>query len=69
MFHLFFTCMLQVFQAHVSSVLSVFFCMLQVLHMDVSKVDWDVAHVAMCRGVKTVTSIIVHRMSLSVDLR
>ena len=39
--------MLQVFQTHVSSVSSVFFCMLQVLHLDVLKVDRDVAHVAM----------------------
>ena len=46
-FHLFFTRMLQVFQAHVSRVSSVFFCMLQVLHLDVSKVDQDVARVAM----------------------
>ena len=37
--------MLQVFQTHVSSVLFVFFCMLQVLHLDVSKVDRDVAMV------------------------
>jgi hypothetical protein len=29
------------------SVSSVFFCMLQVLHLDVSKVDRDVAYVAM----------------------
>ena len=40
------TRMLQVFQMHVSSVSSVFFCMLQVLHLNVSKVDRDVAHVA-----------------------
>ena len=39
------TRMLQVFQTHVSSVSSVFFCMLQVLHLDVSKVDQDVGHV------------------------
>jgi hypothetical protein len=43
----FYTRMLQVFQTYVSSVSSVFFCMLQVLHLDVSKVDRDVAHVAM----------------------
>jgi hypothetical protein len=29
-----------VFQTHVSSVLSVFFCMLQVLYLNVLKVDW-----------------------------
>ena len=39
--------MLQVFQKRVSSVSSVFFCMLQVLQLDVLKVDRDVAHVAM----------------------
>ena len=38
-------CMLQVFQTHASSVSSIFFCMLQVLHMDVSKVDQDIATV------------------------
>jgi hypothetical protein len=36
-----------VFQTHVSSVSSVFFYMLQVLHLDVSKVDRYVAHVTM----------------------
>jgi hypothetical protein len=41
-FHMF----LQLFQTHVLSVSSVFRCMLQVLHLDVSKVDRDVAHVA-----------------------
>jgi hypothetical protein len=47
MFHPFFcTRMLQVFQTHVSSVSSVFFYMLQVLHLDVLEVDRDVAHVA-----------------------
>jgi hypothetical protein len=47
MFHLFFcTRMSQVFQTHVSSVSSIFFCMLQLLHLDVSKVDLDVAHIA-----------------------
>jgi hypothetical protein len=35
------------FQTHVSSISSVFFCTLQVLHLDVSKVDRDVTHVAM----------------------
>jgi hypothetical protein len=46
-FHPFFcTRMLQVFQTHVSSVSSVFFYMLQVLHLDVLEVDRDVAHVA-----------------------
>jgi hypothetical protein len=34
----------QVFQTLVSSVSSVFFCMLQLLHLDISKVDWFVAH-------------------------
>ena len=34
----------QVFQTHVSSVSSVFFCMLQVLHLNVSKVDRGVVH-------------------------
>jgi hypothetical protein len=43
----FFTRMLRVSQTHISSVLSVFFCMLQVLHLNVSKVDRDIAHVAM----------------------
>jgi hypothetical protein len=48
MFHLFFcTRVLQVFQTHVSSVSSVFFCILQMLHLDVSKVDQDGAKVAM----------------------
>jgi hypothetical protein len=36
---LFFQMFLQVFQTHVSCVSSVLFCMLQLLHMDVSKVD------------------------------
>jgi hypothetical protein len=39
------TRILQVFQMH--GVSSVFFCMLQVLYLDVVKVDRDVAHVAM----------------------
>jgi hypothetical protein len=43
----FYVRMLQVFQTHVSSVSSVFFCMLQVLYLDVSELDRDVAHVAM----------------------
>jgi hypothetical protein len=30
---------------HVLSVSSVFFCILQVLHLDVSKVDRDIAHI------------------------
>jgi hypothetical protein len=30
---------LQVFQKHISSVLSNFFCILQVLHLDISKLD------------------------------
>ena len=34
----------QMFQTHVSSVSSVFFCMLQLLHLDVSKIDRGVAH-------------------------
>jgi hypothetical protein len=38
MFAMIFKCF-QVFQKHVSSVSSVFFCMLQVLHLDVLKVD------------------------------
>jgi hypothetical protein len=38
---------LQVFQMHISSVSFVFFCTLQVLDLDVSKVDRDVGHVAM----------------------
>jgi hypothetical protein len=42
----FYVRMLQVFQTHVSSVSSVFFCMLQVLYLDVSELDRDVAHVA-----------------------
>jgi hypothetical protein len=41
------TRMLQVFQTHVLSISSVFSSMLQVLHLDVSKVDRDVTHVAM----------------------
>jgi hypothetical protein len=40
------TRMLYVFQTYVLSVSSVFFYMLQVLHLDVSKVDRDVAHIA-----------------------
>jgi hypothetical protein len=39
---------LQVFQIHVSCVSSVFFYMLQVLHLDVSKVD-RMLHVG-CKG-------------------
>jgi hypothetical protein len=39
MFAMVFECFLQVFQIHVSSVSSVFFCILQLLHMDVSKLD------------------------------
>jgi len=39
--------MLQVFQTYVLSVSSVFFCILQVLHLDVLKVDRNVAYVAM----------------------
>jgi hypothetical protein len=44
-----FTMILQVFQIHVSSVSSVFclFFMLQVLHLDVSKIGQDVGRVAM----------------------
>jgi hypothetical protein len=38
-FQVFFMCVLQVFQKHVLSVSSVFRRMLQVLHLDVSKVD------------------------------
>jgi hypothetical protein len=38
---------LQMFQTHVLSVSSAFFCVLQVLYLDVSKVDRDVTHVAM----------------------
>jgi hypothetical protein len=38
-FQVFFRCVLQVFQIHVSIVSSVFFCMLQVLHLDILKVD------------------------------
>jgi hypothetical protein len=47
MFAMVFKCFqmfLQVFQMHVSSVLSVFFCMSQVLYLDVSKVD-QVLHI------------------------
>jgi len=44
-FHMFF---LQVFQTHVSKFSSIFCCMLQVLHLDVSKVD-RVLHMG-CRG-------------------
>jgi hypothetical protein len=36
-FQVFFHMFLQMFQTHVLSVSSVFFCMLQVLHLDVSK--------------------------------
>ena len=38
-FQVCFRCFFQVFQKHVSSVSSVFFCMLQVLFLNVSKVD------------------------------
>jgi hypothetical protein len=38
---------LRVFQTHVSSVSSVFFCMLQMFHLDIPKVDWDIGYVAM----------------------
>jgi hypothetical protein len=41
------TRVLQVFQTHVSRVSPVLFCMSLVLYLDVSKVDRDVAHVAM----------------------
>jgi hypothetical protein len=41
---IFCTLMLQVFQTHVSNVSFVFFCILQVLCLYVSKVDYDVAH-------------------------
>jgi len=47
-FQVFFLVLLQVFQTHVSSVSTIFFCMLQVLHPDVSKVD-RVLHMV-CRG-------------------
>jgi hypothetical protein len=40
MFHLF-------LYTYVANVSSVFFCMLQVLHLDILKVDQDVTHVAM----------------------
>jgi hypothetical protein len=36
----FFQAFLQVFQTLVSSVLFIFFCMLQLLHLNVSKIDW-----------------------------
>ena len=41
-----------VFQTYVASVSSVFFCMLQVLHLDVSKVD-RVLHIWDARGKRT----------------
>ena len=41
-----FSGVLQVFQANVSSVTSIFRRMLQLLHLDVSKVNRGVAHVA-----------------------
>ena len=43
----FFQVFSQVFQTLVSSVSSVFFCILQVLYIDVAKVDRDVAHIVM----------------------
>ena len=43
----YFQVFLQVFQTHISSVSSYFFCMLQLLHVDVSKVY----HVGSGRGV------------------
>jgi hypothetical protein len=46
-FQVFFRYVLKVFQMHVLNVSSVFVCMLQVLHMDVSKVDW-VLHMMQC---------------------
>ena len=39
MFAMVFQVFFQVFQTHVSSVLSVLFCMLQLLHLDVSKIN------------------------------
>jgi hypothetical protein len=38
---------LQVFQTHILTVSYVLFCMLDVLHLDVSKRDQDVGHAAM----------------------
>jgi hypothetical protein len=38
---------LQMFQKHVSNVLFVFFCMLQLLYLYVSKTNWVFAH-GMC---------------------
>ena len=39
-FQVFFQVFLKVFHTHVLSVSFVFICMLQVLHLDVAKVDW-----------------------------
>jgi hypothetical protein len=41
---------LQVFQMHVSNISFVFFCMLQVLHLDISKVDQVLMRVGSRRG-------------------
>ena len=40
-------CFIYFLYTYVASVSFVFFCMLQVLHLDVSKVDRDVGHVVM----------------------
>jgi hypothetical protein len=55
---------LQVFHTHVLSVSFVFFCMLQVLHPDVSKVDWDVKHVAVVFQVHVLNVLYVFRRML-----
>ena len=47
MFHLFLVHICCKCFRHVSIVSSVFFCMLRVLHLDVSKVDRDVTHITM----------------------
>jgi hypothetical protein len=53
---------LQVFHTHISSVSSVFFCMLQVLYLYISKVDWDVGYVA------TVFQVYVFNVSSILDV-
>jgi hypothetical protein len=40
----------QVFQTHISSVSSIFFFMLQMLYLDVSKVDWALHMICTWKG-------------------
>jgi hypothetical protein len=66
-FQVFFHAFLQVFQINVSSVSS-FFCMLQVLHLDVSKVD-RMLHLPPrlllpCLGVSSLPSAVLHLLRL-----